>query len=80
MTGFEKDFYLFNNQIRVNPDSIIPLVKAQMKNIDGMVMNDGVVPIMLWEGKSAWEDAIKRLSTQGTAAPLGWSDGLALTA
>jgi hypothetical protein len=51
-----------------------------MKNIDGMVMNDGVVPIMLWEGKSAWEDAIKRLSTQGTAAPLGWSDGLALTA
>ena len=61
LNGFEKDFYLFTNRIRSNPDSIIPLVKAQMKNIDGMVMNDGTVPVMLWEGKSAWEDAIKRL-------------------
>jgi len=53
-----------------------------MKQIDGMVMtpNGTGQPIMLWEGKKAWEDAVSRLSTQGIAQPLGWSDGLALTA
>jgi len=52
-----------------------------MKYIDGMVLTfPGCDPIMLWEGKAAWEDAIKRLATQSKAKPLGWSDGLALTA
>lgn len=66
----------------MNPDSVIPLVKAQMENIDGMVMHTPGLgqPVMLWEGVSAWEDAIVRLSQQGSAGPLGWSDGLALTA
>jgi hypothetical protein len=66
----------------MNPDSVIPLVKAQMENIDGMVMHTPGLgqPVMLWEGVSAWEDAIVRLSQQGSAGPLGWSDGLTLTA
>jgi hypothetical protein len=66
----------------VNPASVIPLVKAQMADIKDNVRRPYGTgdPIMLWEGKSAWEDAIKRLTYQENKAPLGWSDGLALTA
>lgn len=81
MTGYERDFYVFLNKIRVNPEAVTSAVKEEMKYIDDMVMTlPGSAPVMLWEGKSAWKDAIKRLATQGTAIPLGWSDGLALTA
>jgi len=66
----------------MNPNSIVKMVKEQMKEIKGMVMTPNGIgqPVMLWEGKKAWEDALKRLSVQGSATPLGWSDGLALTA
>jgi len=37
-----------------------------MKQINGMTMTSIGTgkPVMLWEGKKAWEDALSRLSTQ----------------
>lgn len=65
----------------MNPTDVAKDVQEEMKYINDMIMTPpGGSPVMLWEGKSAWQNAYERLSLQGTYLPLGWSDGLALTA
>jgi hypothetical protein len=37
-SGYEKEFYLYLNKIRVNPTSVAKDVKEEMKYIDDMIM------------------------------------------
>ena len=76
----DNDVFKWQNQLRTNPKSFIPILTEEMNQIDagGVIRAPGKIGMRTKEGKKAWQEAINFLNNQNPVKALKLSNGLSL--
>ena len=78
---FDDQLFKYQNQIRTDPQSFIPVLQDRLRDFDGLMLRrDGHRPRLTKEGAPALQEAINFLKNQKPLPALVWDKNLARAA